>query len=88
MSPPVLEITKKVAKSVGNITTKLCETLQPGCLCLTASRYNQIQTGYLWTSDMARRATLDKHISKLLATMHAYMVCLLMYLLNGDKSVC
>ena len=38
MDPMVLEMAQKVVKSVDNITTKSCETLQPGGLCLTASR--------------------------------------------------
>ena len=32
----MLELAKKVNKSVDNITTRSCETLQPGGLCLTA----------------------------------------------------
>ena len=38
MDPLVLELAQKVVKSVDNITTRSCETLQPGGLCLTASR--------------------------------------------------
>ena len=34
----VLELAQKVDKSVDDITTRWCETLQPGGLCLTASR--------------------------------------------------
>ena len=33
MDPLVLELAQKVVKSVDNITTRLCETLQPGGLC-------------------------------------------------------
>ena len=38
MDPLVPELAQKVAKSVDNITTRLCDTLQPSSLCLTASR--------------------------------------------------
>ena len=38
MVPLVLELAQKVVKSVDNITARSCETLQPGGLCLTASR--------------------------------------------------
>ena len=38
MDPLVPELAQKVVKSVDNITTRLCETLQPGGLCLTAGR--------------------------------------------------
>ena len=38
MDPLVLELAQKVVKSVDNITTRSCETLQPGGLCLTGSR--------------------------------------------------
>ena len=38
MDPLVLELAQKAVKSVDNITTRLCETLQPDGLCLTASR--------------------------------------------------
>ena len=37
MDSLVLELAQKVVKSVDNITTRSCETLQPGGLCLTAS---------------------------------------------------
>ena len=33
MDPLVLELAKKVVKSVDNITTRSCETSQPGSLC-------------------------------------------------------
>ena len=33
MDPLVLEMAQKVVKSVDNITTRLCETSQPGSLC-------------------------------------------------------
>ena len=39
MDPLVLELAQKVVKSVDNITTRSCETLQSGDLYLTASRY-------------------------------------------------
>ena len=38
MDPLVPELAQKVVKSVDNITTRSCETLQLGGLCLTASR--------------------------------------------------
>ena len=38
VDPLVPELAQKVVKSVDNNTTRLCETLQPGGLCLTASR--------------------------------------------------
>ena len=37
MDPLVPELAQKVVKSVDNIIARLCETLQPGGLCLTAS---------------------------------------------------
>ena len=33
MDPLVLELAQKVVKSVYSITTRLCETSQPGSLC-------------------------------------------------------
>ena len=33
MNPLVLELAKKVVRSVDNITIRLCETSQPGSLC-------------------------------------------------------
>ena len=44
MDPLVPELAQKVVKSVDNITTRSCETLQLGGLCLTASRDSWIQT--------------------------------------------
>ena len=38
MDPLVPELAQKVVKSVDNITTRSCETLQPGGLFLTAGR--------------------------------------------------
>ena len=41
--------------SVDNITTRSCDTLQPGSFCFTASRDNWIQTGHSWTSEMSQK---------------------------------
>ena len=56
MDPLVLEMAQKVVKSVDNIITRLCETLQPSSLCLTASRDGRIQTRHSWTSDTSQKA--------------------------------
>ena len=60
MDPLVLELAQKVVKSVDNITTRSFETLQPGGLCLTASRDSWIQTEHSWTSDTPQKAASGK----------------------------
>ena len=80
MDPLVAELAQKVVKSVDNITTRSCETLQPGGLCLTASRDSWTQTEHSWTSDMRQKQPQEKQTGELLATIHAPMDCLIMYL--------
>ena len=48
---------QKVAKLVVDITTRLCEALQPGSLCSTANRIKRIQTRFSWMSDLSQKAT-------------------------------
>ena len=79
------ELAQKVVKSVDNITTRSCETLQLGGLCLTASRDSWIQTEHSWTSDMPQKQPQEKQTGELLATIHAPMDCLIMYLYNGGE---
>ena len=74
------ELAQKVVKSVDNITTRSCETLQLGGLCLTASRDSWIQTKHSWTSDMPQKQPQEKQTGELLATIHAPMDCLIMYI--------
>ena len=80
MDPLVPELAQKVVKSVDNITTRSCETLQLGGLCLTASRDSWIQTEHSWTSGTPQKQPQEKQTGELLATIHAPMDCLIMYL--------
>ena len=48
MGSQMLEMVQKVVKSVDNITTRSCETLQLGSLCLTASRADRIEIRCPW----------------------------------------
>ena len=59
MDPLVPELAQKVVKSV-DITTRSCETLELGGLCLTASRDSWIQTEHSWKFDVPQKAASGK----------------------------
>ena len=83
IDPVVLEMAHKVAKSVDNITTRSCETLQPGSLCSTTSRNDCMQRGIYRCLTCFRKQPQQNHTGELFATIHAHTDILMMYLQYG-----
>ena len=94
MDPLVLEMAQKLMKSrsVDNHTTRLCETLQPSHLVTFVQQpaeMTEYKPGSHGPLTGLRKQPQEKQTGELLATIHAHMDFLIMYLwCDGEIMVC
>ena len=73
----MLELAQKVVKSVDNITTRSCETSQPGIV--QPAETTEYKPGIHGRLTWLRKQPQEKQTGELFTTKHAHIDCLMMY---------